>query len=777
MNQLVAASPDPARPLRRSTISDKLRGRSLPEWDFVAAFVGACRSHAENVGSPLPDELVDLATWDRAHWEMLRAVDASLADERLAAAAKTEIVRRGDAEPAVQGHALPAMVPRQLPAAARHFSGRKDELARLTAFAAAGARAGTLRLVAIEGSAGIGKTALALHWGNRMSSHFPDGQLYVNLQGADPSGCVVTADDAVYRFLEALSVATDRIPTSLAGRSALYRSVLADRQVLIVLDNARDAEHVRPLLPGAAQCLVVVTSRSRLTSLVATEGAYSLTLDLFSPKEAGQFLSRTLGQARLTREPRAVANIVAHCAGLPLALSIVAARAAARPAFTLAVLSEELDDANRRLDALDGGDSATNIRSVLSWSYRNLSPDTARLFRLLGLHRGPDIDPAATASLAGVPVPVARSMLLDLSREYLVTEHKPNRFSSHDLLRVYAAELVYIHDSDRQRRAATFRLLDHYLRAAVGASLALYPHRRDVVALPTAQPDVVLAEFADHDQALNWLTAQLPVLLLAIRQAVTAGLDTHANQLACAVAVLLARQGRWPEIVSVEQVALDAARRMNDGTARAHAHRNIGLAAAEMGDHATSGYHYRCALDLFDALSDRAGAAHTHLGLSRAMDKMCRYGDALAHAKQATDLYEAAADPIGQANALNSLGWCYTHVGDGQQALAACEAALILAQKTNNRWVESAIWDSLGRAHKLLGEPTKSRAAHQNALDICREIGDRPHEADTLVHIGEIERAMGNTGKARAAWRAALAIRTEINHPDADEVRRLIEQL
>jgi tetratricopeptide (TPR) repeat protein len=674
------------------------------------------------------------------------------------------------------GHGGPAATPRQLPLVPRHFAGREEELRQLDSIVE-DAAAGTSRIVAIEGSAGIGKTTLALHWAGRIADRFPDGQLYVNLQGADPSSDVVTADDASYGFLVALGIPPDRIPATLTERSALYRSVLADKDVLIVLDNARDSEHVRPLLPASAGCLVIVTSRSQLTSLVATGGAHSLALSLLTPADARQMLARAIGQVRLMREQSAADDIIAHCAGLPLALSIVAARAATRPGFTLSALSEELRDESRRLDALDGGDSATDLRSVLSWSYRNLPADAARLFRLLGLHRGPEVEAAAAASLAAVPVAQARRMLLDLSRGYMVTEVRPGHYTCHDLLRVYAAELVQSHDDPQQRQAAIYRLLDHYLHATIAASLQVYPHRRQVSAAPAAQPDVIRVEFAGHDQALDWLATQYPVLLLAIQQAVAAGLDTHAHQLADAVAVYFARRGRWREMIAVQRFALDAAGRLDDRVGQAHAHRNIGVAAAELADHGEAGHHYQRALDLFEALDDLAGAAQTHLGLSRAMDRVGRHRDALGHAKQASDLYKAAADSIGQANALNSVGWCYSQLGEGKQALAACEAALILAQTTKNRWVEGAIWDSLGRAHRLVGDYDRASHAHRQALDICREIGDRPHEAETLLHIGELELGAGNVDRAREAFQAALDIRAEISHPDTAEVRKMIEGL
>ena len=403
---------------------------------------------------------------------------------------------------------------------------------------------------------------------------------------------MVSVEDASFVFLEALGIVPERIPASLTARSALYRSVLADKRVLVVLDNARDAEHVRPLLPGSARCLVIVTSRSQLTGLVATGGAFSLALDVLSPDESRQMLSRGIGEARLARERSPVDDIVARCAGLPLALSIVAARAATRPSFALSALSAELRDESRRLDALDGGESAADVRSVLSWSYRSLAPDGARLFRLLSLHPGPDVDAAAAASLAGVPVAQARRMLLDLSREYLVTEHRPGRFACHDLLRVYAGELVKVHNDNAERTAAGDRLFDHYLHAAIAASLLVYPQRRVAATLAPAQPDVALVEFGDHDEALEWLAIQYPVLRLVIQQAVAAGLDSHAHQLAGAVAVFLARHGRWPEMTAVQQVALETAQRLGDQAGHAHAHRNIALAAAEMADCGEAGHHY-----------------------------------------------------------------------------------------------------------------------------------------------------------------------------------------
>src|SRR6266511_2781946 len=402
LNELVALSAGYEWPLRRSTISDKLNARSLPEWDFVVSFVSACREHAEKAGITLPADAADLAGWDTVHWRLLQAVDDVHRDRRLAATAQVEISRRASRVP-VPPPATPTEphrpVPRQLPAAIRHFAGRAGELSALTGLLDEGTRVGgTVVISAIAGTAGVGKTALAVYWALRVADRFPDGQLYVDLRGFDPSGSPVSSAEAVRGFLEALGVPAQQIPASLQAQTGLYRSILAERRVLLVLDNARDVEQIRPVLPGSPDCLVVVTSRNQLTGLAA-EGARPIVLDLLSTTEARTLLDRHLGTARTSDHPEAVAEIITLCARLPLALSIVAARAAAYPRFSLADPAGELRRSGG-LDAFDGGDSATNVRAVFSWSYRQLDPAAARMFRLLGLHPGPDLSTAAAASLA-----------------------------------------------------------------------------------------------------------------------------------------------------------------------------------------------------------------------------------------------------------------------------------------------------------------------------------------------------------------------------------------
>jgi hypothetical protein len=377
------------------------------------------------------------------------------------------------------------VVPRQLPVAARHFAGRAGALTVLAGLAAeAGGADGAGRAMVIsviEGTAGIGKTALAVHFAHQVAGDFPDGQLYVNLRGFDPAGPPMTPGEAVHIFLDALGVRAGQLPASLDAQVGLYRSLLAGRRMLVLLDNARDAGQVRPLLPASPGCLVLVTSRSQLTGLAAAEGAMPLALDLLTGEEAKELLAARLGGDRLAADPAAAQELTGLCARLPLALAIAAARAATQPALPLADLAAELRDAGGRLDALDAGDAAASVRAVFSWSYQQLDAAAARMFRLLGLHPGPAIGTPAAASLAGLPPRPARTVLTELTRAHLLAEPAPGRFAFHDLLRAYAAERAQADEGGTERHAAVHRMLDHYLHTACPAALLIHPTSQTMI--------------------------------------------------------------------------------------------------------------------------------------------------------------------------------------------------------------------------------------------------------------------------------------------------------
>jgi hypothetical protein len=483
------------------------------------------------------------------------------------------------AVPAVAASVAPAQLPQDVPG----FAGRQAALAQLDALLpAAGEPANTVVISAVSGTAGVGKTALAVYWAHQVRRRFPDGQLYVNLRGFDPSGSVMEPVEAVRGFLDALGVAPQRIPAGIDAQTALYRSLLAERRMLLVLDNACDAAQVRPLLPGAAGCLVLVTSRNRMSGLVATDGAHPLSLDLLTAAEARQLLARRLGADRIANEPRAVEEIIERCARLPLALTVVAARAATHPRFPLASLAADLRESNSGLDALAGGDPATDVRAVFSWSYRTLSAPAAWLFRLFGLHPGPDISLPAVASLAGLPPATVRPLLTELTRVHLVVEHVPGRYTLHDLLLAYAAAQANAIDPPEQREAATVRVLDHYLHSAHTAHLVLQPHREPITLAPP-QPGVTPERPGTAETALAWFNTERPVLLAAIDRAARAEWDIYTCQLAWTVANYLYRQGHWHDQTTTAYAALAANRRLGDPSGQALSHRSVAHAYSRLG--------------------------------------------------------------------------------------------------------------------------------------------------------------------------------------------------
>ena len=668
----------------------------------------------------------------------------------------------------------PAAVPRQLPAAVSHFAGRQGELAALTALlkrpgGATGTHAAVV-ISAIGGTAGVGKTALAVHWGHQVAEHFPDGQLYVNLRGYDPSARPVTPAQAIRGFLGALDVPLSRIPASLEAQAGLYRSLLAGKRMLVVLDNARDATHVRPLLPGSHGCLVVVTSRGQLTGLAAAEGAHLLTLDLLTEAGARELLAGRLDSARVAAEPQAVDELARLCARLPLALSIAAARAAARPGLPLVALTTELRDTRSRLDALDAGDASASVRAVFSWSYQNLSGPAARLFRLLGVHPGPDITVPAAASLAGIPPDEADHLLGELTRVHVLNEHAVGRFAFHDLLRAYAIEQGCAYDSDTDRQAALRRVLDYYLRTAHAAAVLLNPCR-DVVPLTLFSPEAMPGSLADHRQALAWFKAEHAVMLAAIAQAAKAGFDDHVGQLTWSLADYLDRCGHWHDWATTHRTALAAARRAGDPACLARAHRGLGRACTELGAYQDARGHLRRAVDLYRQLGDIAGQARTHLALARVWEYQSRHGPALDHAQKALNLFRAAGHQAGQASALNTVGWHRAHLGTYGPALSDCQQALVLYSQLGDRRGEAVTNDSLGYIHHQLGNSARARACYQDAVDLFQDLSDRHNQASTLIRLGDTCNAASDPATARIAWQKALVMLGELNHPDAEIAR------
>ncbi|WP_128381479.1 BTAD domain-containing putative transcriptional regulator [Streptomyces cavernae] len=710
----------------------------------------------------------------------------------------------------------PAQLPHDLPT----FVGRRTELDEVLALLAGddGPPAETVVISAIGGMAGIGKTTLAVHWAHRVADRFPDGQLYVNLRGFDPSGAVLGAGEAVRVFLDALGVPPDRVPHGVDAQAALYRSLLAGRRFLVLLDNARDTAQVRPLLPGTSGCLTIVTSRNQLSGLVSTHGAHSLTLRPLDAGQAREFLARRLGAQRLAGESGAVAEITTLCAGLPLALACVAARAAAHPGFPLSAVAAELRAAHGSLVAFSRTDPATDVSAVFSWSTGAVTSDAARLFRLLALHPGPDFSIPATAALAGVPAARARRLLAELADVHLLGERAPGRYAFHDLLRAHAAELLGAHHPESERRSALDRLYAYYLHTAHAAGLLLAPHADP---MPPGRPPagVVPDPLADDQQALAWLAAEYPVLLAVIDAAAQSGHDSDDRQhnhnrdhdhdhdhddkhhshegqnhdghngheshtsTACLLAWSLEpffdRRGHWHDWVSVQRTALECARRHRqaDPAWEAHGLRALARAEGRLGLHERSRPRLDRALELFTALGDAIGRANTHRSLGWTCDQQGDLAGALRHNQLALQLFEECDHRAAQASVLNSVGWYLAQTGEYRQALSHCFRALTMLQDLGDRYGEATTWDSIAYAHHHLGRHPHALLGYRNALALYRDLGVPYLEASTLIHIGDTHLATGDHEDARAAWQQALTILVALGHPDADEVRdRLREQ-
>ena len=661
--------------------------------------------------------------------------------------------------------------PAQLPYAVAGFTGRAAALGELATVISGPPAA---PVVVITGAPGIGKTALAVHVAHRVAARFPDGQLYVNLRGFDPSEPPVTPGAAVRRFLDALQAPAARIPADPDGQAALYRSLLAGRRLLVVADNARDAAQVRPLLPGTPGCLVLVTSRSQLTSLTTTDGAWPLRLDVLTPAEARQLLAARIGASRVAAEPDAVTEIIAACGRLPLALAIVAARAAAHPGFRLRGLAAELRDGE--LDALAGDDLLSDVQVVFSWSYRVLAPGAARLFRLMGLQPGADIAAPAAASLAGLPWHEIRPWLAELTAAHMIAEHVPGRYAFHDLLRAYAVRQASISESSDQRHAAIGRLVAHYTHTASTAD-RLLDRSRDPIALAPLGPGVTPEEFPGYRQALAWFIREHATLLAVVDAAAAAGFDTVAWQLGWALWPFLSRGGHWQDQVAVGRTALAAAQRLADPQAQARAHRLLGTAYVELRCWDDASTQLRQALELCGQAGDPVGQGRAQHGLAIACGRQGQYPQALDHARQALELYRAAGHRRGQARALNSAGWSHAQLGDYQQALIACEQALSLHAELGDQHGLANTWDSLGCARHRLGQYDQATACYQRAIGIYRDLGDSYYEADSLIHLGDTSQASGDPGAAREAWQLALPTLDELTHPDAAQVRAKLAAL
>jgi tetratricopeptide (TPR) repeat protein/transcriptional regulator with XRE-family HTH domain len=708
---------------------------------------------------------------------------------------------RGEAAVAVPGGAMPSgtkgaapgVAPRQLPAGAGFFAGREAELKQLDTLldqvgglAGPDGPGGAVVISAVAGMAGVGKTALAVHWARKVSGRFPDGQLYVNLRGYDADGAAVTPEEVTGWFLVALGVPAAQIPADAQARCGLYRSVLAGRRVLIVLDNARDAVQVRPLLPGSAGCLVVVTSRSSLAGLAA-EGAWPLRLGPLDAEEGVRLLAARLGAERVAAEPEAVTELVGRCGRLPLALAVMVARAAADPGLPLGVLAGQLAGAADaeaatagegpgRLEVLETGDPATSLRQLLSWSYRQLSPSAAQMFALVGVHCGPDITIPAAASLAGVPAADTRRAITELADASLLTEHRPGRYVMHDLIRGYAAEHARQALGAAGIRQAIGRSLDHYLHTMLTISYVL---PTPFTSAPPAQG--VLPEHLTDDTELDWAQAEHQVLLQATAQAAAAGFITRAWEIWAHQGWLLGDQGYRADFRAIGQAVLAAAQAASDQVALGWIHALIGwYAAAFTGAHDEDLGHLNEAQDYFRRAGDLSGRAWAYLFVVRPAGRKGDWARAARLAEQALALFRRTGHRYGERTTLVVLGECHAHLGNYDLARDHARQALELAAKSDDSANLALAWNVLGLVHTRLGEHRQAVSCHRQALDLAREWKTplaRRWLASLLASFGDACQAAGDMSTARQAWQQSLQIRDDLGLPESRRIRAQLEQV
>ncbi|MEU5629700.1 AfsR/SARP family transcriptional regulator [Streptomyces tendae] len=697
------------------------------------------------------------------------------AGQDLTTIGKAAVNQSTDRRPATPPGYAPHLA--QLPADLTVFTGGDAELEwALSLLPLDGSRPATLTISAISGMAGIGKTTLAVHLAHRVADRFPDGQLCINLRGFDPTGSIMPPQEAIRILLDALGIPPQRLPAGLEAQAALYRSVLAERRVLILLDNARDSEHVRPLLPGSPGCFVIVTSRNQLTGLVAGEGAHPLTLDQLTSAEAHEFLARRLGADRLAEEPEAVEEIVARCALLPLALAVVAARAATHPDFPLSAIAEELRDSHDSLDVFAGDDITIDVRTAFSSSYEALSAPAARLFRLLGLHSGPDISAPAAAALAGLTPRETRGLLVELTRAHLLTEYYPGHYTLHDLLRVYSAERVSAEETAQERDLAVERLLSWYLHTADATYPLLAPNRRRVPLEPP--PDSCLPlSFTTHGQALDWCETERSNLVGAVHQAAECGQPGIAWRLVAVLFGFFYLRSHLVDWLDAARAGLSAARSAHDRAGEAQGLADTAAALSLAG-------HYEEAIDLFleamavcRELGDMEGRRRAVANLGDAYLQSGQLSKAVEYSRRSLAFARITGGVWGEGIALSNLGDAYQRLGRFDEAARCLEQALVVLRDSGNRWVEGVTLDILGTVYYRLGARDRAVDCYLVALAVHRDLGNRWGEGHTLGHLGDVQLAFGAMELADTTYRQALAIFTEFDHPDAAKIEQKLRSL
>jgi DNA-binding SARP family transcriptional activator/Flp pilus assembly protein TadD len=703
--------------------------------------------------------------------------------------------------------------PRQvsfLPYDVPDFTGREDELDGLAALRRDGS-GGVVTISAIDGMAGVGKTTLAVHAGHRLAEHFPDGQLFVDLQAHTAGQAPLEPGAALEILLGQLGVPAQHIPVSVAERAALWRSELSGRRVLVVLDNALGADQVRPLLPGASHTLVLVTSRRRLTDL---DGAHALSVDVLPAADAVELFTAIVGE-RAAAEPLAVLDVLQLCGFLPLAVRIAAARLHHRPRWTVGYLAGRLRDQRRRLSEL--ATAERGVAAAFTLSYQQLAPDRQRMFRLLGLQPGRDIGPEAAAALADLPLDDAETLLEDLLDAHVLAQHQPGRYTFHDLLREHALATAAAQEPPDARRDALDRLFRHYLHHASAAIDHLYPEGR--IRRPRIPaPDTPTSPPRDEAEAITWLDTERANLMAVGRHTADHDLRPYPSHLAATLHRYLLGHAHQADAMALHELALrssrrggdtaaeartlldlgevhfwwhghyeqagenyrhalDLARETGDRAAEARALQNLGVLCTRRREYDRAHDHCRRAVALFREFGDRGGEARSLTDLGIIHERQGRFEDAHDHHRQALRLHRETGSRIGETIVLNNIGLLYQRQGRYEQARGHHRDALELSRRFDFPGDEAESLNALAEAARSLGDLTQAAADHDAALALAREVNYRPEQARAHDGLAHVHHALGHLDLARDHARQALDLYTALDVPEAAEIRALLGTL
>jgi tetratricopeptide (TPR) repeat protein len=730
---------DPAIGLRKTQIYAILNGdlKDPPSFDFVQRLVYLAR---EAVKGRSVSVSTDLTAWRREYARLVL----------LAEAAKRRRLMAGP-------------VPHELPPDAAHFTCRADELRRLDDLVVAGTGQSSAVIAAITGTAGVGKTALAVNWSHRAVNRFPDGELYVDLRGYDLHEPIPPAE-VLARFLRALGVDGTEIPSDLDERTNRFRTLVSQRRMLIVLDNASRVDQIRPLLPGTGSCAVIVTSRDSLSGLVIRDGAIRIDLDILDIKESIDLLRSVLGP-QVDAQPEGAALLARRCTGLPLALRIAAEFSSTRADLSLSDLAADLEDEHRRLTLLDTGDDLrTGVQAAFSWSYRHLPTDAARLFRLLGLHPGHDIGLAAISALADTDPDDTRRLLNILRAAHLITTDTADRTSTHDLLRVYAYERAHADEPEQARRTSIDRLLQYYLTQASAAMDGLYPAERSQ--RPQADAQLGPPTPMDSPSASAWLEAERLNLVAATGFAAHSGWPQHAIRLGSTFWRHLDTTAQHGDSLKTHGHTLHAARVIEDREAEVIALTNLGMATFRLGRLDDAIDHLQLAVAVSDQLGwlGRQGSALNVLGLIH--ERLGRLDEAERNFRRSLAISRQVQEPRSEANALHNLGSAIKQKpGRHEEALTLLAQALTIYRRIDEQVGLGRTQHAMGAIHTRRGRYHEAEQNLRSALDILSDTGDRNGLAGTLDDLGDLYSQQGRFDEAEHHLQQGNQIFREVADP------------